>query len=280
MNKYLLISLILVLFSCDGSPIDQNSEPEAERSAWGDPTIAIEKHEIVSPYFSINPGLYNGQISVSIITPYRNVETFYTLDGTEPTKASNHYSNAITVKNGQVLSIKAKSFFNDQASKVSEAFYKVDESYDPESYDENLTLEDYSESLKGTWKGYVETPWLGVISAELKINEQGIYAPKSLTRYFYQANDQENMNYYVESEETALYYGSDGPHSRKQIELYDLYVDGRASGDIDLIWPNTDNPITEKIEKFTFKHNQQVMEFRFKRTEACCYVNVRLVKAD
>lgn len=291
MNKYLLVSLLLVLFSCDGFLTDQNTEPltkrnnlgdptMTERDAWGDPTIATEKHEVVNPYFSINPGLYDGQISVSIISPYRNVETFYTLDGTEPTKASQHYSNSIIIRDGEALSIRAVSYLNDIPSSISEAFYKVDKTYDLESYDEDLTLEGYSENLSGVWKGYVETPWHGVVSAELIVNNQGVYTPKSLSRYFYQANDQENMNFYVESDETVLYYGSDGTHSRKQIKLYDLYDDGRANGDIDLIWPDSNEPITEKIENFTFRHNQQVMEFRFKRTGACCYVNVTLTKVE
>ena len=281
MNKYLLIPVLFVFFSC-GGPTSSEKEADIipEPDAWGDPTIATLKHDVVNPYFSMKSGLYNAQIEVAIQTPYQNVQTYYTIDGSEPTKSSMLYTDAISLKDGDSFSIKAISFFEGKSSNISEAYYRVDNTYEPDSYDSDLSLEEYSEGLEGTWKGYVETPWHGIVSAQLTITEDGIYTPESLTRYFYQANDQEYMNFYVESEETVLYYGSDGPHSGKKLELTDLYPDGKATGDIHLIWPNASASIIESIDRFAFKHNKQVMEFNFTRSGACCSVLVELTKVE
>ncbi len=288
---YILPILLVVgfLYSCTLTGNDDQDLTLEELTVDIDPRIVNKEKPIVSPDFSVSPGLYNSDFGVIVSSIYYDITIHYTIDGSEPTTESPIYTNPILLDgDDQDFIIKAIAAHEDQISSVATAYYKIDYEYDEELIHTENSLEEYQKLMVGKWIGYRKTPWEGETNIEVNIDEDFTYSSEVLDPYYYLGNygwkDEEtgttwNRDFYVESEEPAFYYGSDESTPNHLIGLNSVRDDD-VLGEIQLVWPIVYTTRIFPLEETTFKDGGDVFEFHFKHPEACCSVEVYLIRVD
>jgi hypothetical protein len=174
----------------------------------------------ISPaYFNMVSGVYVNDINVVIKTETHNATIYYTIDGTEPTITSDIYKDTIKITgDGTYKCIKAiVKTDQNKFSKITKSVYKINYSYNPNTFNHNLSYENYTKNIVGKWIGYRECQWTPIIGVEIVFNNDGTYTATSLSS---------------NSNDVAFYYGSDTDSNTYFI--YNIYGDGSAYGEIGL----------------------------------------------
>lgn len=189
----LLLIISFMIFSCE-----KESDLKVERNS--------------SPNFNLMAGTYNEDINITLSSEIEDAVIYYTLDDSEPNKNSSIYNSPLEIKkDGTSIYIKA-FLVNNHAldSEITTSYYKIDYSYNPDSYNKLSTLEDFQEQIIGKWIGK-KTNWREEINVEITFNEDGSCISKSLTPIH-------NAFHYTEEDGENTFY------------LYDVNADGSAMG--------------------------------------------------
>jgi predicted alpha-1,2-mannosidase len=182
------------------------------------PTSSITGINIIpAPIISSSAQVFKEKMEVSIMAINTNASKIYfTIDGSEPTKLSQLYSNPFVVATN--CTVKAKVFFNNESSVVTEAnYFKLKYNYDVDliSRSNAQYSADGSQSLidgvngdidwrKGNWLGFQSQDFECIVDlkAEKEINylslnclqdtRSWIVFPKTV--YFYGSIDNKNYS--------------------------------------------------------------------------------------
>jgi len=226
MKKMILVVAVLTLiFSCD--------KEESEE---------LKDKQINPPTFNFMAGTYKYDIGLTLAVDTKDEIIYYTMDGTEPTESSLIYTSPIIIENNESSThIKAMSKNAlGVKSKVTESYYKIDYSYDPEVFSNQLEVADFQDEIQGRWIGFGSTPWTSDMNIEVTFNEDGTYNSKSLT-----------------PDHIGFYYGSDDEDN--SYTIYDVNSDGSAMGTIGRF---NDSSIGD-IKFIKFSENLNVLSFEF-----------------
>jgi len=220
-----LLAILTLLFSC---------ENEESKEFMVEP--------INPPTFNFMAGTYKYDIGLTLAADTKDANIYYTLDGTDPTESSLVYTSPIIIENDEAsIYIKAMSK-NDlgEKSKVTESYYKIDYSYKPEIFNNQLELSDIQDKFQGKWIGFSSTPWTPDINIEVTFNKDGTYSSKSLTPDY-----------------VGFYYGSDDEVN--SYTIFDVNSDGSAMGTIGRF--NDSN--IDDIKFIKFSEDLNVVSFEF-----------------
>jgi len=106
--RAVIIFSLLILLSCDDNSNNNSTKP----------------NQTVNPIFSPASGVYNTVLQVEINTSTEDAEIYYTLDDSEPTEASQLYTEPINVIS--TVTIKARAYKdNYQPSDIITAEYEI-----------------------------------------------------------------------------------------------------------------------------------------------------------
>lgn len=221
----LLLTVLTLVFSCKNEELEEFMDDS-----------------INPPTFNFMAGTYKYDIGVTLAMDTKDAIIYYTIDGTEPTENSLIYKSPIIIdKSESSMYIKAMSKNGHGVkSKVTESYYRIDYSFNPEIFNNQLELSDFQDKFQGTWIGSRSTPWTSDINVEITFNKEGTYSSKSLT-----------------PDNVGFYYGSDDEVNSYTIS--DVNSDGSAMGKIGRF---NDSSIGD-MKFIKFSEDLNVLSFEF-----------------
>lgn len=224
---------------------------DLEESALASYTYDFKYHQAFCPKFNLFADTYNHDILLELHSETSDVAIFYTTDGSIPDSNSFRYTEPISIQgNGTIFEITTKAFHQYlESSIVVKSYYKIDYNYEPDTYMDTLSFDDYQNAIVGKWLGHVDTPWTGEYNVFLQINPNGNYSCETLSAFKYTYGDE--VSYPV------FYYGNNNYSPFKTFTINELYADGKAKGEL-IIW---EEGLAEELKHISFSNNLNHLEF-------------------
>ncbi|MEJ1242407.1 chitobiase/beta-hexosaminidase C-terminal domain-containing protein [Chryseolinea sp. T2] len=208
---------------------------------------------LVGPYPKIDKlaGVYNQDILVSFAEK-PNTKIYYTLDGQEPTLASDVYTAPISIAgNGTFKVLKAfAAGENVFPGKTITSYYKIDYNSNPDNPMTGLSVDEFRQLIAGKWVGqywtYYINPDFIYYTVEADIGLDGAFQSK-LVYSSWSEND------------TYVHYQY---HKFNSINLQSVLPDGKAegfAGVTDPEWPLADFPA--RVKDVILSNNGDFLSF-------------------
>lgn len=254
----LLIAFISFLYACniDGDPIEYPVEKN----------LNIELSKSASRSFNTATDLQlklNFELSGDIdyafncIPQGNDIYEYLVLPGNYTLSVNYYFDNLTTSK--QLISIDIEvGLYEITNISVNLGQIDVPQNTCP-IIDPDTDLAGIKEKIVGQWLGTVDTPWNNPYSVEFSFREDGTYSGRALSS----GNDNGYIN-------PALYWGTDVDSEYKIYDIYDVYSNGSAVGNIEIYFGQSPTNVTTnrgKMDYIVFSNDSQQVNFEVMKGE-------------